>query len=106
MATVKDRDGQKRHVCDGDCQRICDHCVKPYKVHGMWRWGLQTFVRTRDGQQPDGDGGLLCKKCAPVVIAMLHSGEYSKFRMSDDEWNELLKLAKKARKEAKRRNDN
>jgi len=82
MATVTDDDGVKRHVCDGTCKRICDHCQGLWTVHGMWRWGVQTFL-----EPPSGGGGLVCDNCSRFVLDTLHGGHPSKKRF-DAEGNE------------------
>ena len=72
MPTVIGPDGKKRHVCDDDCQRICNRCRESYSVHGMWRWGIQPTPAVSDGV---GGGGLICDKCSSVLLGILHSGE-------------------------------
>jgi hypothetical protein len=66
--------GKRKHVCGPECQRICDRCAESWIVHGMYRWGVQSFI------EQDGGGGLVCNGCAMSVLEMLHGGELSKHR--------------------------
>jgi hypothetical protein len=79
MSTYVDPDtGKKKHLCDADCERICDRCAESYIVHGMYRWGVQSFIEC------DGGGGLVCDDCATFVLDLLHGGELSKQRKADE----------------------